>query len=514
VGKITRNDPIFSGLPKDFESVLPPSGVLNGKLVSPLFASLEDANLAALVLENGNTVAAQLGREIAADVGWPTHQLEQLGSLVQTAFQNVPAQLIAKVIRTAGNLIPDALRDMEKAVAETISGVPLLGWIVKLGLLVWDIVALARARVVPRNATAEALGYERDNDSFVTDTLLGGTSQRNWTNFFLPPKGSFKLVTLAYTNSGVEDGIGWGQIGLSSDDIGLVPGVGQIVGYWQSPHDLPGSSRPAGAESIVAGNQLYPSATSLSALLWTNAQKPGSQTLGSIDLNAIVSAWQDYGDALEEFAAHLPYVQGHGTEWEHWLQSQIRTGWRWYDEYTGAGYYGVDPSDVPQQWRHPGLDSLVGWRVNRAKQAVWKGLATISCAYMGPSTPVLSDPDLRARWELMRVKLLAHPARAEVDTALIPDAEYRSAMHAAQLSASTDIASLEKPKPKRWPMPTVDDSPAPPDPEPPDLPTPSGWSDKRGRNTAIAVGAGVATTAVLAYVFRDQLRSFYRSMRK
>lgn len=493
--RLARNDPPFLGLPVHFESTLPPSGVLEGR-VSPLFASLGRADLGARVLENGNTIAAHLGREIATTVGWPDDELDGLGALVSTAFERVGAPSVEVVIETLGREIPEVLSTLERSVTETISGVPLLGWLVRLGLLVWDVVSVAREKA-PKIANAPALGYDQADDSFATDGLLARTAGNDWTALFLPPPGGFLTTDLAYTASGVADGFGWGQIGAVSERLGLVPGVGQIAGFWQSSRRMAGSSRDAGVESIVSGNRLYPSATSFAALTWANAQKPGAPTVGAIDLDKVADAWADYGERLASFA----------DAQSEWRAKQVRNGWRWTDEHTGAALYGVARDDVPKPWRDVwGLEGLIGWRVGIAREHVRKSLATLSCAYMGPETPALRDAALRERWALMRERLLRHEARADVDLELVPDAAYRSALAAARKGAGLRFTTpvVPKEKPPRMPVPTVDGSPEPPEPEPPSLPDPPGWpSDNDQGAGGLAAGAlGIVLTLAMARALR------------
>jgi MYXO-CTERM domain-containing protein len=497
--KFEPNEPPFLGLPKNFDSVLPPSAVTNGA-ISPLFAMLGQSDLGALVVENTSTIAAQLGREVATSIGWPDTQIDELGGLVATAFDRIPAPEIAKVIASAAAQIPDALVDIQRAWTDTISGVPLLGWIVKLGLLVWDIVEVARTRA-PKIASQVALGYDRDGDSFVTNQLMVRTQGADWTDLFLPPAGGFDVIDLAYTSSGLADGIAWGQVSgsgtISAERVGLLPGVGQIGGYWQTPRKLVGSSRDAGVESIVTGNRLYPSTTSFAALLWSASQRPGAPTVGAVDLAKVVDAWNEYGAQLEAFAASQ----------SEWRRAQIRGGWRWFDEYTGAPYYGFKRDKAPAKFRDVwGLQGLIAWRVEVAREQIRKSLSTLSCAYMGPNTPALRDAGLRERWQLMRSKLLHHEARADVDLELVPDAEYRSALYAARQSIAGGFTIGEPPKPDkppRMPVPTVDGSPTPPEPEPPALPDPPGWTPPADTD---GPGGGIAIAVLAALVFLRRRR--------
>lgn len=492
MGVLRPNDPPFSGLPLRFDSALPPSGVLEGQ-ISPLFASLREADLGALLIENGTSLAAQLSRQIAGGVGWPDSELDALGSLVSTAFERVAPADVAKVLASAALVLPDALLEIQTAVTDTISGIPILGWIVKLGALVWRLVDAARARA-PKIASAQALGYDRDDDSFASDGLIVRAGDRDWTALFLPPSGGFSDLPLAYTASGLADGFAWGQLAVVSERMGLVPGVGQICGYWQSPRRLSGSSRDAGRESIVAGNELYPSATSFAALLWSNAQLAGGATLGAIDLDRVADAWREYGERLQAFASSTG----------GWLGEQIRNGWRWYDPTSRQPYYGADPKDAPKKYRGEGLDDLIAWRVERARERVRRGLDTISVAYLGPNTPALRDSALREVWEKRRQQLLTHDARRLVDLALIPDADYRSALAAARRSASNDLAAPTAPKPKppqRVPpgtvdVPTIDGDGPPPAPEPPSLP---GVPEAPGASSSGGATGGVLA-AILLYL--------------
>mgnify|MGYP002621790512 CR=1 FL=1 len=144
------------------------------------------------------------------------------------------------------------------------------------------------------------------------------------------------------------------------------------------------------------------------------------------------------------------------------------------------------------------MSRLVRYLVLEQKARMRPTLGTIICAYVPSDAPaLLDDPALMQYHNEMRVELLRHPARCEVDLELIPDPVYRNAMAAAQaqINCGAVMAAPGGPTPKGNRAPTVDPDAAP---EPPggDQGAPEsefgGTGGGAGVVEALMVGGGLA----------------------
>lgn len=410
----------------EYSSRLPPPGVSGN--MNPLFAALTHADFGATHLDDAMRLGAMIDRSVAISTGWPAQEIEALGELIDAALSQVDPGKMGQALENLGELAA-LFGELQASLANALAGVPILGWIVRVGMIVWDLVQLARLRE-PQMTGQHPLAYDKDADAYVADRILARAAGRDWTDMFSPQGAAFKLEDLAYTNAGAADGFAWGQLHQGdATQLGLVPGVGAIAGYWQSPRKAPGSTRDPNVVNVVANNQLLPSAVSLSGLLWTANQAPGPM-LARIDLHALAQRWDAYGTELQAFADSRDGV----------VKKQINNGWRWLDEHFGAPLYGVTKSDVPAEYRGWGLQNLIAWRLQLAQQRVRDNMNTIAVAYVPPDAPGLTDKATKSAWSESRWRLLAHDARRYVDASIIPDNDYREAMIAAQKTAASGFA--------------------------------------------------------------------------
>jgi hypothetical protein len=480
----------LAGAPKFFVSRLPPAALAGGEL-NPLFAGLSAADFGARHLDDATALGALVGRGVAVSTGWPQLVLPKLQTLAELAADALNPDAIAKVLEAPAQL-QAVLGDVQKGI-ETLTGVPIVGLVLAVGGLVFDLVKIARARA-PKVTNLRALGYDETIDTFVADSLVQRAKGTDWTPLFLPPAGNFAIAEIDYTRDGSPDGYAWGQIGpagLMADSpgaYGLCPGVAQIAGYWQSPWKTLGSTRDANIVDVVSSAKLVPSTTTLAGLLYTAAQS-SSPMLCRLDLMRLAAEWEAYGDALADFADSPSIVGGHRSK-------QIKNGWRWSSN--GEGLYGVAPESVPAEYRGWGLQNLIAYRLTAARKVVRKNLRTIACAYVAPDAPGLSDPLAYDQWVDSRKKLLVHNARQYVDATIIPDAAYRSAMLDAQkfgehVPGAYDFAPGTGPKAP----PKLDalSGEAPDEPLPPVAPP--GPEGLGGDNQPGGAGLGLAALAAL-----------------
>lgn len=429
LGSGSADAELVARLPSTFESTLPPAGGLI-RDVAPAFKNLNAASFGAAHFANAQALSGSMARRLAITTGWADDSLGDLRDLVSEALRPLAAEAIAQMFDALSAVVPNALDAFADALDNAITSVPFIGWIAKVGFATWRGVKEAQ-KDYKIAAQGPALGYDKAWDEQAANEALGILASKAWTNVFAPPKGALSWKTIAYTSSGQADGVAWGQLDADpSDAWGLVPGVAAIAGYWQTPRNQPHSSHWARPDQIVSQAQLLPSISTLGGMVWTNAQRPTPQ-IGMIDYAGLKSKWADYGDELRAFWTHEgggytgPNRTGNRGDW---FADQIREGFSWLDA-NGQPKYAVKPSDVSEQWRNPWLDYLARGMIERAYVRAVQSLATEAVAYIRDDAPLLTgDPVLRTVVSKYRTELLQSPRRVNVDLALVPHGEYRTAL--------------------------------------------------------------------------------------
>ncbi len=432
--KVDEGDPRWAAVLGTYTSALPPASVSAGKMV-PLLAQLSHEGCVAACIRDGAQLGARIGRVVASTAGWPEPRIAKLDLLARSASAIVPESQVAQALAAgvtfgATKIVGAALSELDAALSG-ITGIPILGWIVGIGRAVWQIVAAAKERA-PQVADQQALAYERDADSSAAQHILDLAANADWTRIFLPPDGAWQRERLAYTTSGLADGDVWGQLsGLDPGGIGAVPGIAELAGYWQSPRNMPGSSRWADRLSIQSAATLLPSTTTLCGQLWCAAQAGGLATTGRIDFNRVADAWRDYTGELQQFAGATrgggDPTQPQASERHGWLADQIVRAWSW-DIAHQAPYYGLVRAKVPAKYRIGLLDKIIEWRCAQAKTATIKAWRmTCAAAYVDEDAPALADTMLRHAWKSNRRLMLQQPSRrVGLDLDLVPKGDYRN----------------------------------------------------------------------------------------
>lgn len=416
-------NPLLAAVPATFRSALPDS-TLTAKGAAPLFAALTRDAFASGHMRNATTLAAQLARDVGISSGWPQSDLGELSTLVSETLRGLSSETSARMF--ASNVIPQVAKIMDAAL-ESLVGIPIIGWIVQVGLNTWRIVEAAR-KAPPPKADALALGYDKADDEVLAQAVIDRARDRDVTSLFLPPQGAFDWRTLAYTNSGAADGVAWGQLDGGGDRLGILPGVADIAGYWQSPRNMLGSTRWAGRESIVSQGRLAPSVIAIGGQVWMAASM--RPMLGRIAFAELADAWSDYGARLLSFA-NKQGDKGRGA----WMRGQVRAAWEWYDPRTKHPHYNVRPDSLPGGYRHPQLDSLIRYAVDRA----WATTLSLFSATEMSAYVERTDPFFRGQsagvvsaWQDARRALLKRKDVVDVDPSMVRDADYRSAVIASQ----------------------------------------------------------------------------------
>lgn len=460
---LAPNAPQIVTVPAKFQSALP-SSFADDAAAAPLFRALTASTFGQKHIENGMVLAGHLGKSLATTIGWEGDELgtlEDLTNTVMSSLSKPQLEAIAVMFDALRPTIGAALQPVVEIVSEAVTGVPIIGWIARLGFATWKNVKRAlEAKPMTKNV---ALGYNRDNDEDVTQLILDRIGDDDWSPIFAPPAGDFHWAVVAYTSSGEADGVSWGQLasgqpgsdslaGIDTydDALGMLPGVGDIAGYWQTPRYIKGDKgKWAVREQIVSQGQLGPSATSLAGQLWANMQRPGPQ-LGRVDLIALRDMWQDYGQKLISFAGTAGGKSKSGRG--EWLTEQIVRAWSWH--YKGTNYYDVSPSSVPKVFRQGHrLDDLISYKIDIAWKNAVQSMQTHAAAYMTSSAPLLvNDAGLR---ELLakQQNALVHgaPGVDAVDLSLVPDTDLRAAIAVRQQQQQGGKQPQRTPTPKRKP---------------------------------------------------------------
>ena len=431
------------------------------------------------------------------------------------------------------DLASDALRGVPQAVndamIDAIAAVPYVRLVVNLGLAISRLVRAATKAAEERGVVAAELIFSRAADEqSVDEVLLAAFEHDDWTTVFSPgPAGEWEWNDITWTIGGTNaQGRRFlpKRFELDKGGTGLLPGLSEQEGWYEyafevdAPFTLGVVSR--WGTPVTTLGSTHPSVRQLSMTLWQAANKPSPQMF-MLKPNAIIDAWEGYYASLAQFAHQ--YVGGHGRDaqmafqaWKMCSASLIHKLMPAHTPtYPRARFSGLskelldeirDPDPLHQRKgviadmdgpRWP-MSRLVRYLVLEQKARMRPTLGTIICAYVPSDAPaLLDDPALMQYHNEMRVELLRHPARCEVDLELIPDPVYRNAMAAAQaqINCGAVMAAPGGPTPKGNRAPTVDPDAAP---EPPggDQGAPEsefgGTGGGAGVVEALMVGGGLA----------------------
>jgi hypothetical protein len=515
---LVPSNPAISIIPATFLSDLPPSTI--GNQFVPLFRSLSADGFGQAHISNGALLAGQLGRSLATTIGWEDNRIPSLANLADTVMTKLPPEALAAIDVMFESLQPTisaALDPLVDAIADAISGIPIVGWIAQVGFMTWKVVQSALSYEWPVHRTGiVAVGYDKENDEYVSNRILDLAGGADWGHIFDPPDGDFRRQASAATSGGPADGMQWGQLeGKSDSPLGAMPGVGDFAGFWQSPKNKPGATKNkkdydypksqwAGQAQIISLGRLLPSSTSLVGQLWANMQLP-TPALGRIDFVGLRQRWVDYGKRLIAFAEAHWDDGGAYDMWnrERWATDQVRRSWSWYDVYG-------PPDSVPANYRHWELDNLISYKIDQAWQNAVRSMQTHAAAYLTDDSPLVrNDAGLKKLLDQMRLELVqGRPDVVLVDPTLIPkpDHGYRDAIITAQQKVKGGLHLAATPL-------------QPPDPDLPALPDGGfylvGHTPKSTivRSTLLAAaGAGAASAA--AWYFHDDIRRAVQGLQR
>lgn len=550
--RIVPGDPLLAGFDPSTPLALPG---LFGPEWGIDVADFKKAAWADANYQQWSQVTKRVVSHIGLVQGVPSWSVGGFGTFFEQASLVSPNALLSSAIGGAAKLVSLAL-------AEATTAIPILGWIVELGLALFEGIKFAiefnKDRPQP---PGEAIEFSRDGNEIMASNLISSAKESDWTTLFMPPStsGRWTMERVTWTPGG--NGEGWAFGTPDEGGWGLIPGLAECVGTlttvdrytnYQFPDRSPVSL--FGAEYDVPPTSttgaLRPSARQISVLLWQALMKP-SVSMFQIDPFAIVSAWADYYMGLDAFAETLKTTKGveNVTSGKYVARgnnprvpyniAKIATTYLSYRSTEDGGITFASPETVkkydtstqiagaPKGVSLDKLTSVIGNSLTYTYADLVKyvarvhfdrslaALETIVCAYVPPDAPLLrASPMHREKWLDMRKRLLDHKALGDVELDLIPDAEYRAEVRPRYLQmagAGFKADGITDGKPIRTPpgsAPTVDGGPQPDMPESPG----PGLPQRPGKPSAgvggwLGPAVGVlAVTAAGALVVRQLTR--------
>lgn len=512
--KITAGSPLLAGFSLNTPLKLP-------KLFGPVWGDIpewsEDAWADANYSQWSQITGHVVGR-IGTKYGVPNWNLPGFGKFFSELPNVTPSDVATLALGAAAKAVSIGL-------AQAATAVPILGWVVQLGIGIFQGVQLAIEYTKNKKKDrppSQAIVFSADDNDEMANQLLSLSKEQNWTPLFQPPStsGEWTMMRVTWTPGGA--GQGWAFGTRNEIGRGLLPGLAECVGTlstgegnfnYQFPKTRSNTGLSFGAEYDVppldTTGSLTPSSRQFSILLWQTLMKP-SVAMYRIDPYKLVSQWHDYYQGLREFAATLRTDEGvknvnkDGT-WERGSNPKLpyneamiattylpftatKSGGVWFSSpdnnpnFDTAAQIAVAPSGVSLDALFGVIGSDLTYTYADLVKYVCKlhierslvALSTIICAYVDENAPLLRASGAhKKRWEDMRRLLLRNRAVHRVEPEMIPDAEYRSAVIAAQhantgLGFSTGPAQSVPAIPD-FPgeAPTVDGRPLPPMPPSP-----------------------------------------------
>lgn len=542
---VKPGDPLLSGFQLNAPIVMP-------KLFGPVWGGAGQVPgwaataWAAANYGQWSQITGHIVGHLGATVGVPEWYTKGFATFFEKLPLVPPGQVVSAALGSIAALVG-------KGLAECYTSVPILGWIVQLGIGIFDLVqsAIQVNKKKPRPA-GEAIAFDGDDNDAEANALLGAAKEADWTLLFAPPSrnGNWSARHVSWTPGGA--GEGWAMGVPGELGAGLVPGIAECVGTLTTQDGYTNYQWPNRSQGLAFGAEfdipplstagaLTPSSRQIAVLLWQMLMKP-SETMFRIDPVELESYWNDYYLSLRDFADGLASnakvkSERVGDAWQRGLNPKLAfneaTIASSYLAYTGTssgevkllGPETVDNFDTSAPLQHGvpqgvSLDELATagalsytyadvtrYILRMHHRRALAALKTVTVAYVPESAPLLraggSDWQL---WRDMRALLLSHRAVMQVELDLVPDQEYRSAVAQAQRTRGivADVPLAGMPPSSKADAgdgpPTVDGKPLPPlPPSPgPGLPpgTPPPRSDPGAAILAALVGTAVAYGAV------------------
>jgi hypothetical protein len=522
---MTPTEVLQSGILAGYDPLAPyisMPGASSWTAASQLLALGSKPAAQAFALENFRSFAS-VSRGAVASVATSVGVPDWLVDPMTTFFTQIPLVRDGKTL--AEGLVAGITAQVDGALAECATAVPIVGAIVKIGLSIWHLVAQQIQDGKPEGrAPQSAVLYNIDEDTAQGNLLRAFAQDPDWTVLFMPPSAdpAFRLYDV-----GDVPGVGnrWGGMewtpAKSEGGLGLIPGIAEQVGLYQLSKGRPGTDAqnyPPIVEPITTSGVLLPSGRKFAAMLWQQCMKP-SVSMFSIDTHKIQDAWRGWYENLWNLSnspgidqrimwgirksasyARLDPCPGYAPK-----KNQIGNDAAWCK---GV----IDPTFAP-------VSTVGAFSVGKLQKKLGKGLSyrysdivdyvcaihrdrayaacrTLTVAYVAPDAPLLkADPVLKGYYDSMRELLLHHPARYRVELDLVPDEAYRSALWHSRILAEGIGFGARAPASQAGKNGKAPDLPPPPGSKPPkdDPAPPQGLPD--GLDQAAGTGSGTGWVA-------------------
>jgi hypothetical protein len=387
--------PIVSTLPSDAELALLPAGEATDAYIRSGIDVLRSS-----AARSGITWGSQDTSALVTSLEAPIVEIAGVVAAVRAGRSPDAIQIASTVTGIIGGAL---------VAAAAFSAVPIVGWIAAaVTALFAGAIALAKwLRKRKQMPVFPTLAYDHDADQRTANILLEGLAGNDWTWVFLP-RASGEWSTVKAEGYGPRKIHRIWRIGRQE---GSPTGGGVELGTWRGGAQQWSWQRANREDSLAeyASEADYrPLTRSVASTALELVQAPGRQ-LYAVDWTRSETAWRDWKAAA--------------------------------------------PTGVQR-----GTSSVVHWDGLRERQR--QGLGTLLCAYVSRDDPAIrGSADLRAALEDRRRELLQHPARRDVDLAIVPDAGYRQALFQSRLGLAARPGSDGPPdphwSPKRLPAPRL-----------------------------------------------------------
>lgn len=553
--KILPNDPLLSGFDAastalNLPALFGPEWGANGTVPGFAKNAYAKANY-----DQWSAITGRVIGGIGMREGVPEWNIAGFGRFFQKLPTVTPSDVATMAIRGTAKVVSYAL-------AEASTSVPILGWVVELGLGAYEAIkaAIEWNKKAPR-PPGEAVEFDVSGNESFAQLLLSMSADADWTDIFRPPStsGVWSARRVAWNPGGAGEGWAFG----TRNDLGrgIIPGLAECVGTleandffvnYQFPDRSP--SPLFGAEydipPLATTGALRPSSRQMAMLLWETVMKPSVQMF-RIDPYSLVTQWHDYYMGLAEFAETLKTDKG--VENAGFLEvsrgknpktpyneAAIATTFLSFVAQPDGSVRFLTPDNVPKYDtsvqiatapKGVSLDRLVEvigadltytyadlvkyvakLHIDRSMAA----LSTLVCAYVPEDAALLRASGAhKEKWHEMRARLLNHDAVERVELDLIPDDEYRAAVsqaqHTRRIVADVPLAAGGGKSGKRYigkpgQAPTVDGAPAPDMPDSPGPGMPKRAHGGGGGGGYLGPAVGVLALGVAGALLVRKLR--------
>ena len=490
-----------------FRSVLPTTEAMNAKDLSGFYAANFSGPEALVGAQTENAMRIlqhSIGTD-AVNFGVLEDQVATLGTMYRSLQSIAVFAEVGKVLKVTGGVIQSIRVVMEAsealmAISDTIdafaSRVPIIGWVVKIGVglykvgrFIYDAVKSASKQDIPPPQAAVMFSQRQDEAQAQLGLELARSS--DWTDLFRPPSTEpWQWRWIDTANTGKRTGLFVEPRDSEPGRLGCFPQLAEQFTFYQwtegdllNKHTVGkrgpgrgGYGRRGG--TIISGTQFHPSMAQFSMSLWQRVLSYGPRMF-DVDMSRIVTEWGDfYGHGFELVRNASRMYDGEGDKGDDyqdrlrslypslsfasWFPGSVKGGVK--PKFSKPRYERFDPAKMPSKYLAPetiyppgaGRPNENTWfplsnanLIRYVHDEIWRpqaiaALKTLACAYVSPDAVALrSDDGLADLHHEMRSRLLRSKWVHEVDPTSIPDQDYRNDVEQAQRFIGGLVAPTE-----------------------------------------------------------------------